>query len=233
VVNSLTRVVAVTSAARRTGTKGVARADREQQILEVAGRIFGERGFAATSVAEIAAEAGISKPLIYHYFGSKEGLFERCLAAASGVLVEEIERTAAFGVVGIPRALATLDGVFGVLRGRTWVWRVANDPTAPPTPAAARLLGSYRTRLETLAHDGVEELLGLAGDDDPLDVDAMAAVWSSVFAALVEWWCAHPDIAPEAMSARCERLFGAVFGTGPDTGPGTGLGAGPTQPADS
>ena len=200
------------TSARRSGTKGVARADREEQILDVAGRIFGERGFAATSVADVAHEAGISKPLIYHYFGSKEGLFERCLSSASGLLVGEIERTAALGRVGVPRALATLDGVFGVLAGRTWVWQVANDPTAPTTPAAATLLGSYRARLETLAHDGVRELLALGGVDDPLDVDAMAAVWSSVFAALVDWWCDHPDVVPEEMSARCVRLFGAVFG---------------------
>ncbi|KAB2809144.1 TetR/AcrR family transcriptional regulator [Pimelobacter simplex] len=200
----------MTTAARRTGTKGVARPEREQQILEVAGRVFGARGFAATNVADIAREAGISKPLIYNYFGSKEGLFERCLGTASDLLIDEIERTAALGVVGLERALATLDGVFGVLAGRTWVWRVANDPTAPPSASA--LLGSYRERLEGLAHDGVGELLALAGDDDPLDLAALVAVWSSVFASLVDWWCAHPDVTPEEMSARCERLFAAVFG---------------------
>ncbi|WP_377323812.1 TetR/AcrR family transcriptional regulator [Pimelobacter simplex] len=202
----------MTTAARRTGTKGVARPEREQQILEVAGRVFGARGFAATNVADIAREAGISKPLIYNYFGSKEGLFERCLGEASDLLIDEIERTAALGVVGLARALATLDGVFGVLAGRTWVWQVANDPTAPRTPGADALLGSYRERLEGLAHDGVGELLALAGDDDPLDLAALVAVWSSVFASLVDWWCAHPDVTPEEMSARCERLFAAVFG---------------------
>lgn len=200
----------MTTATRRTGTKGVARAEREQQILEVAGRVFGEHGFAATNVAEIAREAGISKPLIYNYFGSKEALFERCLATASDLLIDEIERTAALGAVGLTRALATLDGVFGVLAGRTWVWRVANDPSAPSSASA--LLGSYRERLEALAHDGVHELLALTGDDDPLDLAAMVAVWSSVFAALVDWWCAHPGVAPAEMSARCERLFAAVFG---------------------
>ena len=200
----------MTVPARRTGTKGVARAERERQILEVAGRFFGERGFAGTNVADIAREAGISKPLIYNYFGSKESLFERCLSEASAVLIGEIERTAALGEVGLARALATLDGVFGVLAGRTWVWRVANDPTAPAS--ASPLLGSYRERLEAIAHDGVRELLALAGDDDQLDLDALVAVWSSVFASLVDWWCLHPDVAPEQMSARCERLFAAVFG---------------------
>lgn len=197
----------------RSGTKGVARPERELQILEVAGRVFGERGFAATSVADIAAEAGISKPLIYNYFGSKEGLFERCLAEASGLLIGEIERSAALGSVGVRRALVTLEGVFAALDGRSWVWAVANDPTAPVVDGAGRLLDSYRRRLEELATEGVSELLALAGDDDALDLEAMTAVWSSVFASLVAWWCDHPGVSPEQMTARCERLFGAVFGS--------------------
>lgn len=200
---------------RRSGTKGVARADREEQILEVAGRVFGEHGFAATSVADIAREAGISKPLIYNYFGSKEGLFERCLREAAELLIGEIERSAGLGAVGLRRALVTLDGVFAVLADRPWAWAVANDPTAPATDGAGEVGGSYRRRLEELAREGVGELLSLAGDDDALDLDAMTAVWSSVFASLVTWWCAHPGIAPEEMSARCERLFGAVFGVVP------------------
>src|SRR4051794_26466639 len=63
------------TAARRpnAGTKGVPRAEREAQIVTAATEVFGAQGFAATSVADVAARAGISKPLIYQYFGSKEG----------------------------------------------------------------------------------------------------------------------------------------------------------------
>jgi AcrR family transcriptional regulator len=46
-------------------------ADREQQILDVAVQEFGERGYAHASMAAIAQRAGISKRLIYEYFGSK------------------------------------------------------------------------------------------------------------------------------------------------------------------
>lgn len=204
------------TSARRSGTKGVARADREEQILDVAGRVFAEHGFAATSVADIARQAGISKPLIYNYFGSKEGLFERCLSEAADLLIGEIERSAGLGAVGLRRALVTLDGVFVVLADRPWAWAVANDPTAPSTDGAGELGGSYRRRLEELARAGVGELLSLAGDDDALDLDAMTAVWSNVFASLVTWWCDHPGITPEEMSARCERLFAAVFGAVPE-----------------
>src|SRR5262245_9101334 len=64
------------------GTKGVPRADREQQILDAAVAGFGERGYAHASMAAIARRAGISKPLVYEYFGSKEGLYLACLRRA-------------------------------------------------------------------------------------------------------------------------------------------------------
>ena len=147
------------TSARRSGTKGVARADREEQILEAAGRVFGAHGFAATSVADVARAAGISKPLIYNYFGSKEGLFERCLRAASELLVGEIERSSQLGAVGLQRALVTLDGVFQVLDDRPWAWAVANDPTAPDADGLGELIGAYRRRLEELARDAPVLLL--------------------------------------------------------------------------
>ncbi len=215
-VSSSASVSAMTSGGRaagsRGGTKGVARAEREAQILDVAGRVFAAQGYAASSVADIAREAGISKPLIYNYFGSKDGLYERCLREASGLIVGEIERSARLGAVGIARALVTLDGVFAVLAGRTWAWAVVTDATAPAEGAIAQIQGAYRRRLEELAGEGVGELLGIAGVEDPLDVAAMTSVWGQTFAALVTWWVEHPAVPPTEMSARCERLFGAVFG---------------------
>lgn len=193
------------------GTKGVPRAEREEQILDVASVAFGTDGFAATNIADVARAAGISKPLVYNYFGSKEGLFERCLGIAADLLVTEIERSAGLGAVGVERGLVTLDGVFGVLEGRVWAWQVANDPTAPATGTIAEVQDACRRRLEELAAEGVGELLRLAGVTDPLDVEAMTAVWGQVFATLVTWWTQHPDVTREQMTERCVRLFDAVL----------------------
>jgi len=201
-----------TAPARRTGTKGVARAAREAQIVDVAGGVFAERGFALASVGEIARRAGISKPLIYNYFGSKEGLLGACLDRAARVVADEIERTANLGEVGLARALVSLDGVFRVLEPQPWAWRLLNDATLPHTAEVDRVLETYRRRMADMAADGVGQLMRLAGDDDPVDTDAMIAVWTSVFDALVTWWLDHPDQTPDEMSRRCVRLFTAVFG---------------------
>ena len=47
-----------------------------QKILQVASKMFAERGFANVSVREICKETGTTAPVIYYYFGSKKGLFD-------------------------------------------------------------------------------------------------------------------------------------------------------------
>ena len=59
---------------RKAGAKRVPRATREQEMLDVAERVFAELGYDGASMDEIARGAGISKPMVYSYFGSKEGL---------------------------------------------------------------------------------------------------------------------------------------------------------------
>jgi len=49
--------------------------ERRQQLLDVGRSLFAERGFEATSIEEVAARAGVSKPIVYEHFGGKEGLY--------------------------------------------------------------------------------------------------------------------------------------------------------------
>jgi AcrR family transcriptional regulator len=51
------------------------RDDRRRQILSAARRLFSERGYSAASTTEIAAEAGVARGLINHYFGTKHELY--------------------------------------------------------------------------------------------------------------------------------------------------------------
>ncbi|MBC7338085.1 MAG: helix-turn-helix transcriptional regulator, partial [Clostridia bacterium] len=57
--------------------------DRREKLLEAAIREFAEKGYGGASTNAIVREAGISKGLLFHYFGSKKDLFlaalDRCL----------------------------------------------------------------------------------------------------------------------------------------------------------
>ena len=60
------------AAASRTRMTGK---ERREQLLDVGRSLFAEKGYEGTSVEEIAARAGVSKPVVYEHFGGKEGLY--------------------------------------------------------------------------------------------------------------------------------------------------------------
>ena len=59
-----------------------------QKLLEIATELFAEKGYASTSVREIVDRAGVSKPVLYYYFQSKEGLFYAILEWAADLQKE-------------------------------------------------------------------------------------------------------------------------------------------------
>lgn len=58
------------------------RDERREQILAAAAKVFSRKGLAAAKIAEVAAQAGTSHGLVYHYFPSKEELFTALLEQA-------------------------------------------------------------------------------------------------------------------------------------------------------
>jgi AcrR family transcriptional regulator len=194
------------------GTKGVPRLERESQILTVASEVFATEGFATANIQAIAKGAGISKPLIYNYFGSKEGLFLACLERAGEIVAGEIERIANEDSVGIERGMRTLDGMFHVLEDQRHLWRLFYDRTAPTTGPVADAVNHYTERITKLADEGVAELMALSGVTDRLDVSAMTAVWMGIVDSLMRWWVEHPDESAAAMTERSGRLLAAILG---------------------
>ena len=62
------------------------RAVRERQLLELAEELFAERGYAGASMDELARRAGVTKPVVYDIFGSKEGLYLACVERSAAQL---------------------------------------------------------------------------------------------------------------------------------------------------
>jgi AcrR family transcriptional regulator len=72
------------------GSKRLPRAVREQQMLDAAVQLFSANGYHETSMDAIAAEARISKPMLYLYYGSKEELFGACLRRELGRFIDTV-----------------------------------------------------------------------------------------------------------------------------------------------
>lgn len=75
-----------TGVRRRMGVE-----ERRQQLIGVALELFSHRSPDEVSIDEIAAAAGISRPLVYHYFPGKQSLYEAALRRAADELAERFQ----------------------------------------------------------------------------------------------------------------------------------------------
>jgi TetR/AcrR family transcriptional regulator len=111
-------------------------ADAKARLMEAGIALFGEQGYASTSVREIVARAGVTKPVLYYYFESKEGFFQSILNHAD-TLQEEMLAQALI----IPgTALERISGLFrmsyeGVLRYKSLFKMIYNLIFGPPQGA--------------------------------------------------------------------------------------------------
>lgn len=65
--------------------------DKKNRIINSAIKLFAENGYNGTSTARIAAEAGVSQGIIFHYFTSKEGLFWTMLQDKAGIYEKRLQ----------------------------------------------------------------------------------------------------------------------------------------------
>lgn len=80
-------------------------------ILQTALDLFAARGYDAVGVQEVAEAAGVTKPTLYHYFGSKAGLLAALLEEQHQPLTRAVETAAGYHG-DLPRSLETLAGAY-------------------------------------------------------------------------------------------------------------------------
>ena len=204
--------VADPTSGRPIGTKGVPRAERERQILSEAVTEFAARGYAGASMVDIARRAGISKPLIYQYFGSKDALYLACLHDVSGALLDRLEEAELDVDDSVASRIHPLRAVFEALEPQRVAWRMLFDPSMPARGEIADAAARYRARTEAIAASGSARFLLARGIDSEKDATALSRVWMGVVNSLVEWWLEHPEESAEHMVERCHRLLGAILG---------------------
>ncbi|MCI0346935.1 MAG: TetR/AcrR family transcriptional regulator [Chloroflexi bacterium] len=130
--------------------------ERREAILTAAAIAFAREGFAATSMAQVSAAAGVSHLIVYRHFDSKEALYEAVLHRAIEHLDAALEAPGAVGRYGITPA-ALLASARTEPDSFTVLWRHATRE-----PAFAELVESARRRLERATETIVNEYLEVA-----------------------------------------------------------------------
>lgn len=157
---------------------------RREQLLDVGRTLFAKRGFDGTSIEEIAAKAGVSKPIVYEHFGGKEGLYAvvvdreiadlllRVTSALTGERPRELLEQAAMALLSYIEENS--DG-FRIL--------VRDSPVTSSTGNFSSLISDIASQVEHI----------LAAEFRRLDLDPkLAGLYSQALVGMValtgQWW---------------------------------------------
>jgi AcrR family transcriptional regulator len=185
--------------------------ERRKQILEAALTIFSQKGFHATNVSDVAAQAGVSQGTIYWYFESKEELFTAALlsffedfgeemVAALDACVSASEKLRALGKTMEDFA----EGAAGLLMLFLGYW--ASTPNREEVGRFwVDLLVEFKDTLAGIIEEGVRN-----GEFKPVDADSV--VWA--FMAAYDGLAAYVMLIPDMDLGKVSRAFVEVLLSG-------------------
>ena len=162
------------------GRRRIPRVEREQTMLDAAGAAFAAHGFHAASMDAIAAAAGISKPMLYNYFGSKQGLYLAFVERDGRDLLASMRLAASPDSPAGERLRA------GILAFLTYVdehrsgWAVLYSEAAAQGGSLAAEVAGLRERIAGM-------LTSL------FDSEAFAHAFVGAGESLANWWLEHPE----------------------------------------
>ena len=159
-------------------------------MVAAAERLFSERGYHGVSMDEIATASGITKPMLYDYFGSKEGLFLACVEGARGQLFEEIA-SAVRGAGEPERALrAGVEAFLSFADEQRETWTVLFGEGGRFNETAAAIRAEQAGLIAQL----LRELPGWEREPDAEELDALAHIFVGAAEAIAFWAVARPGV---------------------------------------
>lgn len=177
-------------------------AEREQKreaVLLAAVRMFNAQGFHATSLDDVAASLGISKPTIYHYLGNKDRVLFECLTRGVGQLLAAAEAARDVPGTGLDRLRNFLRryGEIGMGDFGRCVIRTADETLSDRSAAKFRALrGGINQAIRALISEAIAD-----GSIAPVDPKLAAFTLAGALNWTARWHRADGDLDPSQIAA--------------------------------
>jgi AcrR family transcriptional regulator len=185
--------------------------ERRATIVEAAGRLFGERGYDATRLDDIAAEAGVTKPILYRHFDTKRALYLALLERHRDDLASFAAMIDAEEGTGDERLRTVLEVWLTYVEAHSYAWRMLfRDTGGGPEVEAFRLEVHARARAVLV---GIIRTLS----EVPIprrELEPVAELMSMGMASVVLWWIETPGASRGAVLDGIARVWGGLLAAG-------------------
>lgn len=169
---------------------------REELILDVAGQVFASAGYESASMDDIADRAGVSKPMVYAYFGSKEGLYLAYIRRSGGELVQRLVAAAPADDRSTEGVRARIIEFLAFVQEHANGWKVLFREVASTRP-----FGEHVAELRERIVDTVRRLIESSRPSHVRPAsDAIAHALVGAGESLANWWLDHPEVDREQVA---------------------------------
>ncbi len=172
------------------------RAEREQLIMSVAGRVFAAAGYHSASMDEIAQRAEVSKPMLYTYFGSKEGLYVAYIHLTGRDLLQRLEGAAARDAPPLLGLRLRIGEFLAFVEEHRDGWKVLFGEASSNGPVAKEV-AELRGLIARAVRRMVETSLPVPSGLGATHVDGVAHAIVGAGESLANWWLEHPEVKRE------------------------------------
>jgi len=163
--------------------------ERRRQLLDAGAALFAEHAYEEISMRDIAQAAGVSKPLLYHYFPSKIDLFKEAVAEKAAELARLIEPAGEGTPLG--QLSNSLDAYLAWIEANARAWSKLVQ-SAASLPEARELIEGFRQRTMDMA------LARLASGGTPRPaLRTTISGWLGFMDAAILDWTQHGDLPRE------------------------------------
>jgi AcrR family transcriptional regulator len=187
------------------------RATREQMMIDVATDVFGANGYHATSMDQIAGAARISKPMLYAYFDSKEGLYSACMRRAGDRLLDNVAASFDENRSAERNLWDGFLAFFDFMGNHGAAWRLVCGRSFYETSAFAEISAGFHANLHSVIEDFFERASRNTVGDPFADARRRTAVAHAMLGAaesLGALWCEnHDDLPPQVPCRELMNFF--------------------------